>query len=171
MKMACILLNSLPPSFPALRDQRSSTPLDRFAACPVAQQLFSPSANWQPGLLVWGWHEHNVFVCHFSLPTFYLIYTISYADVLPDSCSFYWFSCHKAVTSSFTYIYIILDQTKQIFKTKASITLLQKYRLVMCEVRNDDESFILFLTSISHKWLCFGCQDISHAHITDRGLP
>lgn len=107
----------------------------------------------------------------FLFPLFYLIYTVSYADVLPDSCSFYWFSGRKAVTSSFIYTCIILDQTKEIFKTKTGITLLQKYRLSMCEVRNDDESFLLFLTSISHKWLCFGCQDISHAHITDRGLP
>lgn len=29
----------------------------------------------------------------------------------------------------------------------------------------------LLMTSTSHKWLCFGCQGISHAHVTDRGLP
>lgn len=42
------------PSLPR-GDWWSSTPLDRLTSRPVAQQLFSPSANWQPGPLVWGW--------------------------------------------------------------------------------------------------------------------
>ena len=41
----------------------------------------------------------------------------------------------------------------------------------MCEGRKWFASSLLSLTSTSHKWLCFGCQDISHAHGTDRGLP
>lgn len=32
-------------------------------------------------------------------------------------------------------------------------------------------SSLPLLTSTSQKWLCFGCQDISCAHVTDQGLP
>ncbi len=32
-------------------------------------------------------------------------------------------------------------------------------------------SSLLLLTSTSHKWLCFGCQDISHAHVNCPSPP
>lgn len=40
-----------PPSPWGLAEQT----LDRLTSRPVAQQLFPPSVNWQPGLLLWGW--------------------------------------------------------------------------------------------------------------------
>lgn len=48
-------IETSPPPLPPPGDWWSSTPLDRLTSLPVAQLLFSPSVNWQPGLLVWGW--------------------------------------------------------------------------------------------------------------------
>lgn len=67
MKMAWVPLKPLPPSLPPPGDWPSSTPLDRLTSRPVAQQLFSPTANWQPGLLVWGWTSLSRAVMFFSL--------------------------------------------------------------------------------------------------------
>lgn len=53
MKMSCVPLKPPPP--PSQGGLVEQHPLDRLTVCPVAQQLFSSSVNWQPGLLVWGW--------------------------------------------------------------------------------------------------------------------
>lgn len=124
----------------------------RAAGVGVDVQTTSLSRLWLFSLCV------SLFFLFISFPCFLFC---SLSQQIPLSYSF--FFCKR---SDMMFIY-------RSNKANMNNNLLQlsEYNLCMCEGRKWLASCLLSLTSTSHKWLCFGCQDISHAHVTDRGLP